>query len=1094
MNKVKLISIRVLLLIACLIYSNAIMAYDFKVNGLCYKILSESNHTVELTWEAVGKGYEGEIVVPNKVSYGSKTYNVIGIGKCAFVKVKDLDNKGECNNWDRNNSLTKVILSADISYIDDYSFAECVTLDDVVFPSKLTSIGNEAFYACHSISDIDLSATETVSIGDMSFGSCSNLKKISFPSTIQTIGEYVFASSSSLTTIQVDASNPYFCVNDNVIYNKNMTSVLVCAPGKSGEYTISEGVKTIANTAFQGCRNLRKINFPQTVTYIGKDAFQRCTGLQEISLPDGIQEIQLGAFRECLLKSVTLPSSLTYIGSEAFCCEPLEKIVSLITNPFPIDKYVFGSEDYNNIYNRATVNVPLGSLSKYQQTEGWNLFKNIFETKPTYTLSIKTIGNGSASYDGTTIRGKTSSFTINEGTTVKISITPDNGYRIKSVKENNTVVTSYVSNGIYSINSLSRNTTLEVEFEAIPPKTYTLSITASDNGSASYSGTTIRSKTSSFTVNEGSSATISFTPDDGYQIKSVKVNGSIVSVTNSQYTISSISGNTSVEVEFEAIPQTTCIVSIKASGNGSVSYDGETIRNETRNYTVNIGTSITVYFHADEGYRLKSLKVNNISISGSQYCTTTINRNTTIEVEYEAIPTTNYTLSITATGNGSVSYDGSTIRSRTSTFKVNEGANVTLSISPDNGNRLKSVKINDSDVTNNVSNNSYTISNISKDTSVEVEFAEELKSFMSDGISYSVSSYDDKTIIVVGGDFGRVLDVPATISYQDHNWKVIGIDNVALIGHPELAAIIWNPTAGFTLDVSNPNLLLYVTSANYAPSSITNVIVNNTAEKIILTDASSGNDFYCPKAFTANSINYTHNYVMTTGIGESRGWETIALPFDVQKIIHSGKGEITPFVNWKSDDSKKPFWLMTYGVDGWTEANSIKANTPYIISMPNHQNYKSDFRLSGSVTFSAENITVSKSDDYQTGSYNGNTFVPNFANIDNSGYYTLNVNNDYVTYSGGSAEGSRFVVNLRPVHPFEAYMTSTSSTRSIGIDEGMATGIMELISAISDDGVLKIYNLNGQLVKIEEGGCLDEVMKNLPAGVYIVNGKKMIIR
>ena len=58
----------------------------------------------------------------------------------------------------------------------------------------------------------------------------------------------------------------------------------------------------------------------------------------------------------------------------------------------------------------------------------------------------------------------------------------------------------------------------------------------------------------------------------------------------------------------------------------------------------------------------------------------------------------------------------------------------------------------------------------------------------------------------------------------------------------------------------------------------------------------------------------------------------------------------------------------------------------------------------------------------------------------------------------------------------------------------MATGIMELISAISDDGVLKIYNLNGQLVKIEEGGCLDEVMKNLPAGVYIVNGKKMIIR
>ena len=73
-------------------------------------------------------------------------------------------------------------------------------------------------------------------------------------------------------------------------------------------------------------------------------------------------------------------------------------------------------------------------------------------------------------------------------------------------------------------------------------------------------------------------------------------------------------------------------------------------------------------------------------------------------------------------------------------------------------------------------------------------------------------------------------------------------------------------------------------------------------------------------------------------------------------------------------------------------------------------------------------------------------------------------------------------------------MTSTSSTRSIGIDEGMATGIIELISALSDEGDLRIYNLNGQLIKIEEGRSLDEVMRELPAGVYIVNGKKMIIR
>ena len=312
----------------------------------------------------------------------------------------------------------------------------------------------------------------------------------------------------------------------------------------------------------------------------------------------------------------------------------------------------------------------------------------------------------------------------------------------------------------------------------------------------------------------------------------------------------------------------------------------------------------------------------------------------------------------------------------------------------------------------------------------------------------------------------------------------------------ELAAIIWNPSAAFTVSVSNPNLLLYVKSSNYAPATIQNVVVNSTAESIVLTDAASGNNYYCPKEFTAKKISYTHNYGMITGLGESRGWETIALPFDVKKIAHSSKGELTPFANWRSGDSKKPFWLMSYGASGWTNASSIKANTPYIISMPNNPDYKAEFRLSGNITFSAENVTVKKSDNLQTGNYGGNTFTPNFSNTDNSGFLALNVNNDYVSYSGGSAEGSTFVVNLRPVHPFEAYMTSTSKTRStISINGDMATGIEDITQVLIDENKgLRIYNLKGQLIKVEQDKSLEEVRRSLPAGVYIVNGKKLIIK
>ena len=351
--------------------------------------------------------------------------------------------------------------------------------------------------------------------------------------------------------------------------------------------------------------------------------------------------------------------------------------------------------------------------------------------------------------------------------------------------------------------------------------------------------------------------------------------------------------------------------------------------------------------------------------------------------------------------------------------------------------------------------------------------------FNCNGINYSISSYDYKTVNVASADYGVVLEVPEKVTYQDVEWKVIGIEKGALGNSAELAAIVWNPQATFTESVSNPNLLLYVQAANYAPASVKNVVVNGVAEKITLMDASQGNNFYCPQEFTAREISYSHHYLMTTGIGESRGWETIALPFDVQKMTHSSKGEITPIINWKSGDEKKPFWLMELGGSGWKKVNSIKANTPYIISMPNNPYYGEEFHLNGSVTFSAENAIVKRSDEVQSAAYNGMTFVPNFTRQTNTEYYALNVNNDYVTYNGGATEGSRFVINLREMYPFEAYMSASANARQyFEISEGMTTGIFEIEN--SELGIDNYYDLQGRRVE------------HPVKGLYIKNGKKLI--
>ena len=361
--------------------------------------------------------------------------------------------------------------------------------------------------------------------------------------------------------------------------------------------------------------------------------------------------------------------------------------------------------------------------------------------------------------------------------------------------------------------------------------------------------------------------------------------------------------------------------------------------------------------------------------------------------------------------------------------------------------------------------------------------------FAIDGINYQ-GSKSEKNVVVKSMDTSKIwVEIPASVSYDGKIYQVTGIDDDALKGS-SMAALIWNvevvlPNNIFSNASIGSNFLLYVKSASYAPSSVKNVIESNMASSIQLSD--DGGPFYCPQTFTARSISYTHNYSMETG-GNGKGWETLALPFDVQKILHSTRGEIVPFPSYNSGSTQKPFWLANFYGNGFRRTAAVLANEPYIIAMPNSSSYRNEYNLAGDVTFSADNVLVAK-----TPSFSG-TFVPAFSTVaKSSSVYALNVNNRNVKYTGSYDAGSRFISGLRDVHPFEAYIfdSSTRGIVEINFDNG-TTDMLDIMFSSDESQEVTIHSLSGQQVTRTTQRDFDTVWQQLPRGIYIVNGKKWI--
>ncbi len=187
---------------------------------------------------------------------------------------------------------------------------------------KVTTIGNSAFYNNDDVTYVSIPSSVT-SIEEDAFYDCDYITSMTIPASVKTIGYRAFCSCNRLATIDIPASIS-FIENDAFASTPWRTSwlgnqpdgpcyigsVLYAYKGTMPEDTnvvVNDGTTCIAGGAFYGQTNLVSIEIPETVTSVGSLAF-RGTGLKTITFPSSLTYLGVGALLKCTsLTSVEVP-------------------------------------------------------------------------------------------------------------------------------------------------------------------------------------------------------------------------------------------------------------------------------------------------------------------------------------------------------------------------------------------------------------------------------------------------------------------------------------------------------------------------------------------------------------------------------------------------------------------------------------------------------------------------------------------------------------------------------------------------------------------------------------------------------------------
>jgi len=281
-------------------------------------------------------------------------------------------------------------------------------------------------------------------------------------------------------------------------------------------------ITAIGEFAFNFNSKLITVTIPGTIEHIQSGAFCHCKNLKEIKVSKGTLGIGSGAFRGLTgLTKVELPETITYLEDDAF--------LDSATN------YTIIAPQYK--LNGSTIEET--EVSKLAKKLGQG--SSVTYTPTNYAVFITQPQNGKITV---------SKQIVKTGDTITITVTPNKRYKVEKVtyKLDGGAETELAGN---QITVTDKNITITA---TLNHKTHEITSSAGVNGTISPSGIT--------TVLEGNNQAYQITPDTGYAIDTITIDGEVLNKKPTTYTFTNVEGSHEIEVTFKEIKYHTLTTNI----------------------------------------------------------------------------------------------------------------------------------------------------------------------------------------------------------------------------------------------------------------------------------------------------------------------------------------------------------------------------------------------------------------------------------------------------------------------------------------------------------------------------------------------------